>query len=440
MNIYLVIAIILLCLLLEALYSGGEIALISSDINKIRFFARRGSFAARQALKLMEKPEWFISTTIIGTNLSIVISSTLTAGLLIEAFGAKQGSQLSMLIMLPTLFFMIIARTVFQHYAEAMALRTAFFIRISSVLFYPVAYIIAMVSRETVRFSTGENVQAPSYITKEGLKFILRKNTQGSDILKTEREMVSRVFDFSEVTVDQIMIPLSAMTALPITTDIEEAARIVAGKKYLRIPVYQGQIFNIVGILHYFDLLAVLHSAKDTLTSPPVAETIASCLQNEIFYVPETKKASELLMDMQKRREHMAIVVDEYGGAVGIVTSEDIGEEIIGSIDDEYMTGEKLYKKIAPGRYMVNGRISIDNLSDLLGVKIPSGNYETLGGYLMQTLGKIPQRKESTTYQGVTFSVENADHKSIREILVVFPEQSGREELLKKKERELAKK
>jgi putative hemolysin len=421
MSVYMIIAIILLCLVLEALYSGGEIALIASDINKVRFFARRGSFSASQALKLMERPEWFISTTLIGTNLAIVTGSTLATGLLIGVFGPGRGEQMSLLVMLPTLCIMIIVRSIFQHYAEMMAIRVAFFIRISSVILYPLAYIIAAVSKETVRFSTGEKVKKPSYITKEGLKFILGAKTQGSDILKTEREMVSRVFDFSEVTAGKIMVPLSALTALPITTPIEEAAKIVAGKKYLRIPVYQGQIFNIVGILHYFDLLQALHNHKDEFTSPPVGETIESCLQTEVFYVPETKKASELLMDMQRKHEHMAIVVDEYGGAVGIITVEDIGEEIVGSIDDEYTTGERSYKKIAAGKYLVNGRIALDDLEPLLSIKFPEGNYETLGGFLMQKLGKIPQRKESADFGGITFTIENADQKSIKEVLVVFP-------------------
>ncbi len=221
MSIYLIIAIIIICLILEALYSGGEIALISSDINKIRFFARRGSASARHALQLMEKPEWFISTTIIGTNLAIVTSTTLATGLFLSFFGPVYGGQISMLIIIPTLLVMIIARSIFQHYAETMAMKLAFFIRMSSVIFYPAAYVIAAVSKGTVRVSTGQKVNNPSYITKEGLKFILGAKTQGSDILKTEREMVSRVFDFSEITADEIMIPLSAMTALPITTKID---------------------------------------------------------------------------------------------------------------------------------------------------------------------------------------------------------------------------
>jgi CBS domain containing-hemolysin-like protein len=422
MNTYLIIAVIFICLLLEALYSGGEIALIASDINRLNFFARRGSFSAKHAVKLMEKPEWFISTTLIGTNLAIIVGSTLATGLLIGVFGPQRGEQMSFFVMLPTLFVMIMIRRTFLHRAETMAIRVALFIRVSSAIFYPLASIIALISKGAVSIFTGQKINQNSYITKEGLKYILGENTKGGDILKTEKEMVSRVFDFSELTADKIMIPISVLTALPITTKIDEAAGFVAGKKYLRIPVYQDQVINIVGILNYFDLLATIQRHKDS-GDQPAYETIASCLQTEVFYVPETKKASELLMNLQKRQEHMAVVVDEYGGAVGIVTIEDIGEEIVGSIDNEYDSGEKLYKKLAPGRYLINGRIDMDTLSQLLTTKFPEGNYETLGGFLMHRLGKIPQRRERLDYRGITFIIENADQKSIKEVLVIFPAQ-----------------
>lgn len=423
MNTYLIIAVIFICLILEALYSGGEVALFSSDINKMKFLAGRGSSSAGQAVKLLEKPEWFISTTLIGTNLSIIIASTLATGLFISYFGVIRGEQISLIVMLPTLFIMIIVRSVFQHYAETIAIKVAYFIRLSSVVFYPVAYIIAAVSKETVRFSTDQKMKQASYITKEGLKFILDEKTKGSDILKTEREMVSRVFDFSELTADKIMVPISALTALPIGAKIEEAVQVFTSKKYLRIPVYEDTVYNIIGILHYFDLLKTLIENKDNLENAVAATTIASFLQADVFYVPETKKASEILIDMQRRHEHMAIVVDEYGGAVGIVTIEDIGEEIVGSIDDEYTTGEKLYKKISPGRYLINGRMEMDDLNQVLSMKFPDGNYETLGGFLMNRMGKIPQRRERVEYNGITFIIENADQKSIKEVLVLFPPQ-----------------
>ena len=157
MIIYLTIGVILICLLLEILYSGGEVALFASDLNKIKYRARCGASGAAWAVRLKEKPEWFISTALVGTNLAIITASTLMTGLLISAFGPERGEQIAFLIMLPTLFLMIIVRSVFLHYAEAMAVRVAWFIRISSILFYPVAFLIAAVSRQTVHLSADES-------------------------------------------------------------------------------------------------------------------------------------------------------------------------------------------------------------------------------------------------------------------------------------------
>lgn len=222
------------------------------------------------------------------------------------------------------------------------------------------------------------------------------------------------------------MLPISALTSLPDTMIIEEAAAIVASKKYMRIPVYSATVYNIVGILHYFDLLDMLLKRQRRPEEINGASTVADCMRTDVFYVPETKKAGPLLMDLQRKREKMAVVVDEYGGAVGIVTMEDIGEEIVGSMDDAYNTGEKLYKRLAPGRYLVSGRMKIDDLSQILLTKLPEGNYETLGGFLMQQAGRIPLRREKREINGVTFIIENADVKSVREVLVIFPQQVER--------------
>jgi len=421
MSLYLIIAVILICLILEALYSGGEVALFSADINKIKYYARKGSSGAIQAVKLKEHPEWFISTALIGTNLAIIIASTLATGLLIKHYGVHRGEQIAFLIMLPILFVIIIVRSVFQHYPEFMAIKVAHFIRLSSIVFYPVAYFVAAISRGAVNISFDQKVKQPSYITKEGLKYILGEKTEGSDILTTEKEMVSRVFDFSELTAEKIMVPISALTALPQTMKIEEAARVVAAKKYMRIPVYSDTAYNIIGILHYFDLLDMLLTQQQTPTEAAGTLTVAGCMRTDVFYVPETKKAGPLLMDMQRKREQMAVVVDEYGGAVGIVTMEDIGEEIVGSIDEEYNKGEKLYKKMAPGRYLINGRMKIDDMNQILLTRLSEGNYETLGGFLIQQVGRIPLRRERFEFDGIIFLIENADQKSIREVLVIFP-------------------
>ncbi len=424
MSVYLIVAIIFVCLFLEALYSGGEVALFSSDISKIKYYARQGSSSAIQAARLKEHPEWFISTALIGTNLSIIVASTLVTGLLIDCFGAKQGERIAFLIMLPTLFVIIIVRSIFQHYPEYLAIKVAHFIHLSFIVFYPLTWFIAAVSRGAVNISFDQKVKRPSYITKEGLKYILGEKTEGSDILATEKQMVSRVFDFSELTAEKIMVPISALTAVPQTMSIDEAVRVAAAKKYMRIPVYSDTVYNIVGILHYFDLLDVLLKQQAVPAEASGVSSVRDCMRTDVFFVPETKKAGSLLMDMQQKREHMAVVVDEYGGAVGIVTMEDIGEEIVGSIDKEYNAGEKLYKKIAPGRYLINGRMKIDDLNQILLTRVPEGNYETLGGFLIEQAGRIPLGREKIEFQGMIFIIENADQKSIREVLVILPSET----------------
>ncbi|MGB5219019.1 MAG: hemolysin family protein [Smithella sp.] len=419
MSFYLIIAAILLCVLLEMLYSGGEVALFASDINKLKNRAHQGSKAAEKAVELKEKPEWFISTALVGTNLAIIIASTLATGLLISFYGRDRGELMAFLVTIPTLFLMIIARSVFLYYAEAMAEKVAWFIRFSSMLFYPVAFVIAAVSRGTVHLSSDRKAGETSHITKEGLKYILGEKTKGGDILTREKEMVSRVFDFSELTAVEIMVPISALTSLPASMKISEAVGVVADKKYMRIPVYENTVYNIVGILHYFDLLEML--LKDRQKGESVGEaTVVSCMRKDVFFVPETKKVSELLVAMQKKDEQMAVVVDEYGGATGVVTIEDIGEEIVGTID-EYVAGEKLYRKIAEGRYLVSGRMEMGTLRQLIKTQLPEGNYETVGGFLMQQMGRIPKPKERYQYGGVTFIIENADQKSIKEVMVVAP-------------------
>jgi CBS domain containing-hemolysin-like protein len=302
-----------------------------------------------------------------------------------------------------------------------MAVRVAWFIRFSSILFYPVAFVIAAVSRGTVHLSLDDKTSETSHITKDGLKYILGEKTKGGDILAREKEMVSRVFDFSELTAVKIMVPISALTSLPASMKISEAVNVVADKKYMRIPVYEDTVYNIVGILNYFDLFEML--LKDRQIANGVGEaTVASCMRTDVFYVPETKKVSELLAAMRKKDEQMAVVVDEYGGATGVVTIEDIGEEIVGTID-EYVAGEKLYKAVAPGRYLVSGRMEMGTLRQLMKTKLPEGNYETVGGFLMHQMGRIPKVKERYQYGGITFIVENADQKSIKDIMVIFPAQ-----------------
>jgi CBS domain containing-hemolysin-like protein len=403
---------------LEGLYSGGEIAYISSDIHRIRSKAQKGSRSAVRALKLLESPEWFLATTLTGTNLSIVTSTTLATALLITMLGTSRGEMASLLIMVPTLLLMIVSRSLFQQHAETMAIRLAHFIWYSSFLLFPAVYLIAKLSRGTLKISTGETGRPYTYVTKKGLKYLLEKQGVNTDILRVEKDMVTNIIDFSDVTVGRIMVPLSKMISLPVTATLREAEKLAADKNYLRIPVYRDQIFNIIGILHYFDLSEILRTQGANTSNAEENETIECCVKPVVFYVPETKIAKDLLIELHVRGERMAVVVDEYGGAVGIVTMEDILEEIVGEIDDEYDSGEKMHKRIGPGKYLFNAKISIEKINQVIPLELPERDYETLGGFLLYHMGKIPKRKEALRYENTLIVIEDADAKSIKEVLI----------------------
>ena len=422
MDNFLSFLLVLLCLCLEGIFSGGELALVASDVNKIRQRAQGGSRQAKRVLKLLEKPDWFLATTLTGTNLCVVTSTTVATAFFITRFGPAQGAVISIFVMIPTLLVMgeIVPKSLFQQHAESVAEKLSWFIWTASWILFPVVFLISRISRGTVRISTGDqNLKSASYITRDGLKFILKSHGDGSDMLSTEKDMIRHIFDFSEVKVDQIMVPLSMMAALPVTATIREAAILVAEKKCLRLPVYQDHILNIIGILHYFDLLEALHRASDRSASDQ--DTIGSLLRPAAFYVPENKLAKDLLIELQSTRERMAIVVDEYGGAVGIVTIDDILEQIVGEIHDEYDSGTILYKKIGAGKYLFNARISLERMKLLIPVEIPKGNFDTLGGFLLHRMGRIPKRKEIFRSGDILFVIEDVDMKSIKEVLVTFP-------------------
>lgn len=411
------VIIIVLCMCLEGLFSGGEIAYVSADINRIRQKAKRGSSSARLALKLLERPEWFLSTTLTGTNLCIVTSTVLATAILISTFGTVQGERISALIMIPTLLIMIVTRSLFQQHADLLAPRISRFLWISSWVMFPIVYLISRISRGIVLLSTGrEDLTYSPYITRGGLRSILKTDAGETDIQRKEKDMVKRIFDFSDVTADEIMVPLSAISALPVTASLQDAARLASEKKHLRIPVYENQMFNIIGILHYFDLLQALKLEEEKLAGD---RSIAALMKPVVFFVPETKPAKELLIEMEARDEQMAVIVDEYGGVTGIVTIEDILEEIVGEIDDEYESRQKLYRKIGEDRYLFDAHISLEKLRQVIGIDIPEGDYETLAGFLLNRFRKVPRRKESLKAGSFLFIIEDVDVKSIREVLVV---------------------
>lgn len=408
--------LILILLVLEGFFAGSEIAFVASDINRVRQRALSGSRSSLIVLRLLRNPEWFLATTLTGTDICIISESVLAASIFIDIFGPGEGQLYSALVMVPVVlvFGEIIPKSICQQNPENMAIRFSWFIWIASRILYPVVYLVSRIARLAMFLARGKGngkVYSP-YITKQGLKFLLREKAEKSDLRTSERDMARRVIDFSEKTAGNVMVPLSHVVSLEEEVTFKDAAAQLKGKWFSRLPVYRKEVYNIAGILHGFDLLRILPGSQ--------IETVGKYMKDP-FFVPETKKTNDLLLEMQKKGEQMAIVVDEYGGAVGIVTVEDLLEEIVGEIQDEYDTGDITYRKIGRGRFIFDSHMNIQQVGDLLKMEFPTGDYETLGGFLLDRLGRIPRKGESLKMGNVQFVIQDTDPKTIKEVLIILP-------------------
>ncbi len=405
--------IVLGLLLVEGFFSGSEIAIIACDKMKIRNDASRGSRGARLVEEMLERPAWLLGTTLVGTNLAVVSNTILVTILMIERFPAR-GEFYAVLVMSPLVLLggEILPKSLFQQRADNLAPRVIYPLWIASRLFAPILFLITAVPRLLPRPESNSRAIWP--LDREDLKLLLRHPQNGSDILAEERRMVDRLIELSGKKVDEVMIPLIDVVAVSEETPVQEAVRLMVERGFSRLPVFRERIVQIVGVLHHFDLLL----AKDRSAG------IAG-LMRPAFYVPETKQVFELLLQMKKSGHSLAVAVDEYGGATGIITVEDILEEIVGEIEDEYDPKRSLYRQIAPSVYLLDSRMEIEDLNERFHVGIPEGNYETLGGFLMSRLGRIPEEGEAVREKNVLFTVQKATPRSIEKVrMEILPQRS----------------
>ncbi len=402
MSLEVVIAIIIISLIIQAFFAGSEIALISCDRVKIRSLAEEGSKSARLVLSAFNQVERFLSTTLVGINLSLIISTIVLTFYIQEKYG--QGGELyTVLILSPfiIIFGQIVPKAVFQKRRNTIILWAIYPLWVASKIFYPILIFINIFTKKLLNLvgSTGS-----TFITREELIDVIEGDTTKPTVDYKER-IIKRIFRFSETAVDEIMIPLIHVCALSEDSKVGDAIRLIKETGHSRIPIFSERVDNITGMLHSFYLLgADPNDAIKNYSQPP-------------FYVPESKLVDELLDEMKEGRAGMAVVVDEFGGAVGAITLEDILEEIVGEIEDEYDKGIKFWRKAGDGEYLISPKIEIEALNDDLGLGIPEcDDYETLGGFLLSELGSIPKSGDKVKHTNFTFTVTKSTSRSIEEV------------------------
>ena len=402
MSIELVVVLILLFLVLQAFFAGSEIALISCDKIKMRSLAEGGSAAAGLVLDAHSRIESFIGTTLIGVNLSLIINTLVLTFYFEETLGQRSGLYtVAVLSPLIVVFGQVVPKAVFESKRNSIVLWIIYPLWVFSKLFYPVLFFVNLFTRGILS-RPGRKM---SSITREELEDVMEED-EDKPSADYKRRILRRIFGFSETTVGEIMIPLVKVDALERRSTLRDVRRLIAEKSHSRIPIFSDRVDNITGMLNSFYVLGEqdLDKSVEQYARPP-------------FYVPESKLVNELMDEMKGGRAGMAVVVDEYGGSVGIITLEDIIEEVVGEIEDEYDAGETPWRKLGGGQYLIDPTVEIGRLNDGLGLAIPEGeDYETLGGFLLYRYGSIPTPGTVIVFGKKTFTVVSSTVRMISEV------------------------
>ncbi len=402
MSLETVVASVLLLLVLQAFFAGSEIALISCDKIRMRSLAEAGSRAAAMVLDAHSRIESFIGTTLIGVNLSLITSTLILTFYFEETLGHRSEIYtVAVLSPLIVVFGQVVPKAVFESRRNSAVLWAIYPLWFFSRLLYPVLFFVNFFTRGILRMS-GKKVRA---ITREELEGVVEEDrTKPSEDYK--RRVLRRIFGYSETTVGEIMIPLVRVDSLQSAATLREAKELVTRKGHSRIPVFTGRVDNITGILGSFSILG-----EEDLERSVEKYCLAP------FFVPESKPVNELMDEMKGGRAGMAVVVDEYGGSVGIITLEDIIEEVVGEIEDEYDAGITPWRKVADGEYLIDPTVEIGRVNDGLGLAVPDGeDYETLGGFLLYRHGSIPAPGTVIVFGKKIFTVVSSTPRTISEV------------------------
>jgi CBS domain containing-hemolysin-like protein len=259
----------------------------------------------------------------------------------------------------------------------------------------------------------GVDAEGSAQVTREELRLLLERR-ESAEINEPEREMVRRIFEFPEVTVGDVMRPLIDITAIDEQATLEEAMATLKDSGFSRVPVYRERVDNVVGIVHSLDVV------YETDASRRVAS-----IMRPVTYVPPTQKVDQLLAELQRQRRGLAIVVDEYGGAEGLVTTEDILEEIVGEIDDEHDVPSAEIKRRGEKEWLVSARTPVERLNEEIGADVPEGDYETVSGFLLARLGRIPKPGDIVETEGTVVTVVTADARVVEDVQIVLKSAPG---------------
>lgn len=408
--------LVVILLLVKGFFSGSEIAVVNADKIRLQNKSDTGHKGSALILRLFKKPEVLLGTTLVGTNISTVMLVTLGTAMLIKLFG-DVGELYAMLIFTPLLLILgeIVPKSIYQQKSDVLAPVIIYPLRAFSLIFFPIIFFFSRTARLVASIVGSKKPEQTVFVIREQLRTMVEMAEGAADIRIFDRMRIAHAIRFSRTTVGETMIPLAEVTALSQKSSMGDAIALVHKSGYNCLPVYEGNISNIVGVIRLtaWDLL------DQKLSSVSLSEKIKPAL-----YVPSHQLIEELFPALRERENNLAVVVDEYGTAVGIITMGDIIGEVIGRFDfniDRGGAAERItcsYEILDEDVYLMDSRISISEINEILGIELLSTEFYTVGGLVTTQLRHMPHEGESIVEQGYRFTVVQATDRTVLKVRV----------------------
>lgn len=422
------ILLLIILVLVNAFFAASEIAIITLNDNRLRKMAEEGNKKAKSILRLTKNSSRFLATIQVGVTLSGFLTSASAS----QSFADSLTKYLSFLPLQPGLikgfstflitfllsyfslvFGELVPKKIAMQRAEQLSFKFIGILNATYNLFRPFIWFLTLSTNTVLKLLGIDPNQNQDTVTEEEILMMVDAGEERGLIGENAKDMISNIFDFSDSTVDEVMTHRTDVYALEDTASIQDAVNLSIEEGFSRIPVFHEDLDNIIGIIYVKDLLQYVGSKLDE--APPLTNLMRSA-----YFVPESKRCSALFKEMTERKTQIAIIVDEYGGTEGLITMEDLLESIVGNIQDEYDHEEEEIHKVSDNKFTVDGATSIDEISDLVGVPLPEGDYDTIAGLLMENLDRIPKPTEhpSIQFDCLTFTVLAVEERRIAKILI----------------------
>jgi len=407
-----VLFLIILGFVLAAFFSGTETALVSINWIRLEHWLEKGRTGAAALERFVSDPSRFLGTTLVGTNVAIVMTSSLVSWALARAFSAWSPSLVGVISTVTVtitllVFSEIVPKIVGRRHSDAITLKVIHPLRVFYWILSPVIWVVTGAASGLLRVVGIRTKRWRRRLTKDQLRFLLTSEGERAGAVdEEETKLISGIFEFALTTVEEVMVPRTDIVGLDPGATVGEAVDLIRAHGFSRLPVFSQDRDGIEGMVHSREVLGLPRDrAIDGLVRP-------------LPHVPQTKTCDGLFRELQARRQHMAVVVDEHGSLAGVVTLEDLLEELVGEIEDEYDVRQALVRAIDAGLFMIDGRAEIDTVEDALGIDLPEGDYNTIAGLVLETLGRIPEPGEEVVVGRLEIRVISAGPTRIGKLRV----------------------